>query len=82
MIGFMIPPEIHIVSGMVVRHDEGLTYRVDDVRQDTTGYEQTHLLGDRVVNYTQLDQGSFPPGTLWSKDEEGFRMHFTVVEQP
>jgi hypothetical protein len=77
----MIPHERQIEPAMTVRHDEGLLYRVDDMRQSTGGYEQTHTLGGNVVNYTQLEQGSFPPGTKWSKDEEGFRTYFTIEEQ-
>lgn len=74
----MIPEKDPVIPGMTVRHDEGLLYRVDDIRQSTTGYESTHELGGLVVNYTQLEEGSFPPGTKWSKDEEGFRAHFTA----
>lgn len=78
----MIPKGLAIKPGTIVRHDEGLLYRVDDIRQSTNGYEQTHMLGGMVVNYTQLEQGSFPPGTLWSKNEDDFREHFTVEQQP
>lgn len=63
---------------MVVRHDEGLTYQVEDVRHSTVGYELTHLIGGRVVNYTQLETGGYPAGTKWSKDEPGFRQYFSV----
>lgn len=76
----MIPDGVEIIPGMTARHDEGLLYRVDDVRRSTNGYEVSHELGGLTVNYTQLEQGSFPPGTQWSKDEEGFRTHFTVEE--
>jgi hypothetical protein len=76
----MIPQERPIEPDMAVRHDEGLLYRVDELRQSTIDYESTHTLGGMVVGYTQLEQGSFPPGTKWSKDEAGFREHFTVVE--
>ena len=75
----MIDKKIAIFPDMIVRHDEGLTYRVDDVRTSTTGYETAHTLGGCVVNYTQIDQGSYPPGTKWSKDEAGFRMYFTLI---
>ena len=75
----MIAKKQPIKPGMIVRHDEGLLYRVDDVRQNTSNYEQAHTLDETVViNYTQLEQGSFPPGTKWSKDEAGFRAHFTI----
>ena len=76
----MIDKEVAIVPDMVVRHDEGLTYRVEDVRASTIGYEQTHKIGANVVNYVQLEAGGFRPGTKWSKDEEGFRQHFTIVD--
>lgn len=75
----MIDKHTEITPNMTVRHDEGLTYRVEDVRASTAGYEQTHALGANVVNYTQLDQGSFPPGTKWNKPEDEFRRHFTVI---
>ncbi len=77
----MIPENTPIEPGMLVRHEEGLLYRVNDIRTDTTNYERTHKLGGRVVIYTQLEQGSFPPGTGWCKDESGFRAHFTEQKQ-
>lgn len=77
----MIEKDIVIAPGMVVLHDEGLTYQVDDVRRSTRDYELTHELGGMTVNYTQLENGGFPAGTKWNKDEEGFREHFTLVEQ-
>lgn len=76
----MIPDKVQIVTGMTVRHDEGLLYRVEDLRRSTVGYETSHELGGMVVNYTQLEQGSYPPGTKWCKDEVGFRNHFTVED--
>lgn len=76
----MIDNSIEIVPDMVVRHVEGLTYRVEDIRDSTNGYETTHEIGARVVNYVQLEQGTFPPGKKWSKDESGFRQFFTIVQ--
>lgn len=73
----MIEKNIKIVPGMTVVHDEGLHYQVEDVRQSTNGYEVTHELGGMVVNYTQLEDGSYPAGTKWSKDESSFRQFFT-----
>jgi hypothetical protein len=73
----MINQEIPIVPGMNVRQDEGLAYKVDDVRRSTIDYEETRKLGGMMVNYTQLEDGDFPAGTKWQKDEEGFRKHFT-----
>lgn len=75
----MIDKETIIVPGMIVRHDDGLKYLVEDVRISTIGYEKDHVLGGFVINYTQLDQGSYDPGSKWSKDEPGFREHFTPV---
>lgn len=79
----MLPKDYEIKRGDIVRHDEGLRYRVDSLSLSTDGYETTHELGGLVVGYTQLDQGDFPPGTMWSKSEEGFRAHFTLeLERP
>ncbi len=79
----MIDKSIEIVPDMIVRQDEGLTYKVDDLREDTRNYEIIHELGGWTVNYTQLEDGDKKPaGTSYNKDEEGFRQHFTVVEQP
>lgn len=79
---FMIPDNVEITPGMAVRHDEGLLYKVDDVRHSSTGYEISGELGGLVVNYTQLEEGKFPTGTTWSKDETEFRTHFTAENQP
>jgi hypothetical protein len=73
----MIPDKVPILAGTRMRHDEGLLYQVDDVRQSTIGYEASHELGGMVVNYTQLENGDYPLGSRWSKDENGFRAHFT-----
>lgn len=77
----MIEDGVSIVPGMLVRHDEGLHYRVDDRRQSTVNYETAHKLGGWMINYTQMERGQCDPGTLWTKDEEGFRRHFTVVQE-
>ena len=77
----MIPDSVEITPRMIVRHDEGLLYAVDDVRQSTTGYERNHELGGLVVNYKQLEQGIYPQGHPWSKSEEEFRTYFTVEDQ-
>jgi hypothetical protein len=73
----MINQEIPIEPGMNVRHDDGLTYQVDGVRRSTVGWEETHKLGGMMIDYTQLEDGDFPAGTEWQKDEEGFRKYFT-----
>lgn len=73
----MIDKEIPIAPDMRVRHDEGLLYKVEDVRYSTVGYEETHKFGGMMVNYVQLEEGTFPAGTKYVKDEEGFRQAFT-----
>lgn len=77
----MIAKNLPILPGTIVQHDEGLLYKVEDIRKSTVDYEKDHKLNGLVVNYTQLEQGSFPAGTKWSKDEDGFRKYFTVVEK-
>ncbi len=77
----MIDKEAEIIPGVMVIHDEGLRYRVDDLRRSTAGYEATHKVGGFVVGYTQLEDGSFPAGTGWSKPEEEFRQFFTIVDE-
>ncbi len=54
-------------------------YRVEDARRSTENYEKDHKLGGLVVNYIQLEEGSFPIGTQWNKDEASFRQFFTCV---
>lgn len=78
----MIPEECPIESGVVVRHDEGLLYQVEDVRDSTEGWERTRKFAAQVVNYTQLQAGSLPIGTKWNKPEEEFRAYFTIEENP
>ena len=73
----MIDKDIEITAGMVIVHDEGLKYQVEDARRSTNDYEKEHKLGGVVVNYIQLEDGSFPAGTKWNKDEAGFREFFT-----
>ena len=78
-----IPENVPIKTGMVVRHDPegGLLYRIDDVRPDTDHYETNHALnGINRVAYTQLEDGGYPAGSPWSKDEAQFRANFTIVE--
>jgi|GEM_PF-2709995 len=75
----MIEGDVPLNRGDVVRHDAGLTYRIDGVRLDTTGYEETHAIG-RAVLYTQLEDGELPAGTEYVKNEIGFRRHFTLVD--
>lgn len=77
----MIPDDKELMPGMIVRHDEGLLYKIEDTRVSTDHYELMHQLGHTVVNYAQLQEGSFPVGTKWSKDEAGFREHFTIEDQ-
>jgi ribosomal protein S18 acetylase RimI-like enzyme len=76
----MFPTETPVLPGMTVRHDleHGLLYRINKVTPSTDGYEATHALnGLRRVSYTQLEDGGFPAGTEWNKDETQFRENFT-----
>jgi len=75
----MFDEDALIIPGMVVVHDEGLRYQVEDIRLSTVDYETAHDIGSRVVNYTQLEAGAYPVGTKWSKDEVGFRRFFTPL---
>lgn len=77
----MIEKDVPIKREMVVRHVDGLTYRVEGIGLSTVGYETAHELGGRMVFYTQLEDGSYPAGTNWCKDEEGFRQYFTPEPQ-
>lgn len=79
----MIDDSIEIEPGMVVRHDPvgGLLYRVDGIAPDTDDYETTHgLNGLGRVAYTQLEDGGYPAGSPWNKDEGQFRANFSVVD--
>ena len=68
---------------MEVRHDEGgLRYRVEDTPLSTIDYETTHAVGAAMIYYTQLEDGSYPAGTTWVKDEPGFREAFTPIATP
>ena len=79
----MFEESAEIVPGMVVRHVDGLTYRVDKLTDSTDGYEVDHgLNGLRRVLYTQLEDGSFPAGKEWNKDSGEFRRYFTPVSFP
>lgn len=76
----MFEKSAEIVPGMIVRHVDGLTYRVDKLVDSTDGYEAIHSLnGLRRVLYTQLEDGSHPAGKEWDKDSEEFRAFFTPV---
>lgn len=76
----MIEKDFVLKPDTIVRHDGGLLYKVDDSRRCTDGYETTHQIGGIVVNYTQLQAGTYPEGTKWSKSEDEFRAYFTVVD--
>lgn len=80
----MFPEKIPVVPGTEVRHDSegGLRYRIDKVTASTDDYETEHALnGLRRVTYTQLEDGSFPAGTEWNKDEAQFRANFTPIDE-
>ena len=74
----MIEKDIPIKPRMFVRQDDGLHYEVEDVRPSTVDWEVTRELGKSMVNYTQLEDGDYPAGTKYVKDEEGFRKYFTI----
>lgn len=79
----MFPDKASVTPGMTVRHDPegGLLYRVDKVIGDTDDYELGNALnGLRRVLYTQLEDGGFPAGTEWDKDEGQFRANFTPLD--
>ncbi|HEU5004474.1 MAG TPA: hypothetical protein VFT49_00075 [Candidatus Saccharimonadales bacterium] len=68
------PTERPIKQGQIWRHKDGGAYSIDEVDEephDTTLYEAFGILG-RTVHYTQLDQGSFPPGYKWEKNDHAF----------
>lgn len=72
--GLVVSPE------MIVKHDDksGLLYQINNIGRVATGYETTHQLSDeQVVNYTQLEDGDFPAGTIWNREIEDFRKNFT-----
>ncbi len=78
----MIEKGAGITPEMIVRHDDGLTYRVDQVVHSTDGYEENHELPGCIrVVYTQLEAGSHPVGMQWDKDSEEFKKFFTPVPE-
>lgn len=80
---YMFGEGAEIIPGMIVLHDDGLTYRVDRVAPDTDDYEVRHRLNGLLrVAYTQLEDGGCPAGTGWDKSEEQFRQFFTPVPSP
>jgi hypothetical protein len=79
----MIEDRVEIVPKTIVRHDEGLLYRVDKVdRYNAIGWEEARKLGGKLIDYTQLEDGQFPAGTQYGKDEASFRRCFTIVSLP
>ena len=79
----MFPENFPTESAGKVRHDPegGLTYQVDKVVASTDGYESArNLNGRRRVSYTKLEDGGFPAGTEWNKDEAEFRANFTPID--
>lgn len=68
-----------VLKSEVYTHDEsGLSYRVEDVLLDLTGYESTHDLGSYAVLYSQLEDGEIKPaGTMYVRAEEDFKEQFT-----
>lgn len=64
--------EREVVIGRTYRHCHGLRYRVDSVGLNTTGYERGAQILARFVTYTQLEDGKFPAGTVWVREEQDF----------
>ena len=64
--------------GEIYKHVEGLTYRVDELISDATGYEESGKVSQSVL-YTQLDAGSYPVGTKWVRDSQDFFDNFELV---
>lgn len=73
-----MPCEEVLKSGVYTHDEGGLSYQVDDVVPDLTGYESTHDLSNSAVIYTQLDNGEInPAGTIYVRSEEDFKENFT-----
>lgn len=62
-----------MVPGGLYRHCEGLTYRVKGIAPglNVTGYEQGRPVKS-MVEYEQLEDGEYPAGTVWYRDEDDF----------
>lgn len=76
----MIEQDVQIESGTIVRHRDGLLYRVKETIPSTIDLEEGGTLEGSVVKYEQLVDGKFPAGSLWAKDEAGFRRYFSIAE--
>ena len=61
------------------KHRSGMTYRVDELLHDATGYESSGRVTPAVL-YTQLGDGSFPKGTRWTRSQEDFRKNFELLK--
>ena len=64
----------------VYQHGAGLRYKVQSVILDATDYEQGQE-PKKVVLYAQLEDGKFPAGTLWVREEQDFLDNFAKVEE-
>lgn len=77
-----MPCEEVLKSGVYIHDKGGLSYRVDDMVPDLTGYEITHDLSKNSVIYSQLEDGEIKPaGTIYVRAEEDFKQNFTPVSQ-
>lgn len=68
-----------VIVGATYRGNHGISYKVENPLQSATHFEST---GKTVpgIRYTQLNQGSYPAGTEWFREEEDFLRGTEVVD--
>lgn len=69
-----------VVIGGIYLHPDRIRYRVDKVTPNTTGWEISHKFAGHIVDYTQLDQGDYPPGTEWRRSLDDFLNVFEFMK--
>lgn len=76
----MIKNDVDITPGMIVKHGQpgGMRYEVEDSRLNATGWEKTQATNGKVINYTQIEDGKYPAGTKWAREEQDFRQNFSL----
>jgi len=68
-----------VIVGKVYRHKGGgLTYRVECILLDATGYESGETPKPFVL-YIQLEKGKYPKGTRWVRKLTDFLDNFQIV---
>ena len=76
--GLMGRPDVQ--PGGFYRHVEsGRRYRADRIVSDVTGHEAGRELRC-YVEYTQVDDGTYPSGTPWVRDEQDFFEEFDPID--